>query len=204
MLRPLFFTLSLALVGGFAAPEAAAAPAARCKAEKKKPKKPRAVRAPKAKVRAKKEKPAPAPKPVTAQTIKLWEKKGLADAEIVEKAEERGYVVGAAEKKRLEKLKVRRSLIAALGGAPAAAPVAVAAKQPIDLQKVIHPSEIDFDSVPPPSGMPRALAEKQEREKDEKKLDTSLRPSAPFEGTRKPASASDGSGRRVVFSAGAQ
>ncbi|MCK6546085.1 hypothetical protein L6R52_09465 [Myxococcota bacterium] len=45
--------------------------------------------------------------------------------------------------------------------------------------ELVEPNEIDFDSVPPPSGMPRKYASDQAPAK--KQLDRSLRPSAPFD-----------------------
>ena len=159
--RRLVFALALLVGGALAAPDATAAPArgsALCK--KKKAKKAKAAKAAKAPKAAKAKK-------VTAKTIKGWQKKGLTDEEIVKLAAESGYAVTKKETKRLKKLKVRPSLMAALSGAPAAPPAAAAPKgpQPIDIGKIIDPNDIDFDSVPPPQGMDMRYADAHRAEK---------------------------------------
>lgn len=117
-----------------------------------------------------------------ARAAKRMQKRGMTDAQIVAKAEAAGYVMNAKQERQMKKLRVRKSLIAALSGAPmddapkAAAPIPAA--KPIDLNHTIDPNEIDFDSVAPPDGAPKVVAKKVEPEK--KGLDTSLRPSAPF------------------------
>lgn len=83
-----------------------------------------------------------------------------------------------------------------------AAPVqkkAVPAKRKaIKLEILSSDTDIDFDSIPPPAGMPATKATK--RAEDSHQLDRSLRPSAPFE----PGSGASDDGaptrRRVVIS----
>jgi hypothetical protein len=109
---------------------------------------------------------------VTAKTIAKWQKKKMPQDQIVEKAMAAGYKVTKLEKKRLLKYKVKKPLIAKLEEAQKApAPAAMVAeaspnKTPtFDLDKTMDPNEIDFDSVPPPKGMPPEIEKKQAAEK---------------------------------------
>src|SRR5688572_16201220 len=116
----------------------------------------------------------PAKAKVNALTISKWQKKKVPDDQIVEKATAAGYKVTKAEKKKLLKYKVKKPLIARLEGKAAEGAVADAApatKAPpsFDLEKTMDPNDIDFDSVPPPKGMPDDLAKKQKQEATESK-----------------------------------
>ncbi|MEQ8279242.1 MAG: hypothetical protein RMA76_17555 [Deltaproteobacteria bacterium] len=158
---------------GLVAPEIAFADrptAGQCKRKKQK-KRRKARRARRARARR--------AKAFNARTIKKLQRKGYTNDEIVEKARAANYVVTKKQKRRLKKMRVRRSLIAALATPAPAKAVAPAKPQPIDLDRTIDPNEIDFDSVPPPDGMPTGYAVKP-KPAEKKKLDTSLRPSAPF------------------------
>jgi hypothetical protein len=143
---------------------------------------------------------------VTAATIAKWQKQKLSPDEIVEKATAAGYVVTKSEKAKLKRLKVKPLVITKLEmskkDAPAPAVAAPAKKKDpeFNLDRTINPNDIDFDSVPPPNGMPAEYARKQKAEQEQKKLDTSMRPSAPFEEDGSDAKKND-SGKRVVFAA---
>ncbi len=170
------FALGLGLLAGLGlvAPEIAFADrptAGQCK--RKKSKKRRKAR------KARRARRARRAKAFNARTIKKLQRKGYTNDEIVEKARAANYVVTKKQKRRLKKMRVRRTLIAALAAPAPAKAVAPAKPQPIDLDKTIDPNEIDFDSVPPPDGMPTGYAAKP-KPAEKKKLDTSLRPSAPF------------------------
>ena len=137
-------------------------------------------------------------KKVTAKTIARWQKQKMPREEIVEKAAAAGYKVTKLEKRKLLRYKVKRPLIAQLEGAQKAAPApaseaALATKTPLkfDLEKTMDPNDIDFDSVPPPKGMPTDLAKKQ-RDEAEKKP-------APAPAPRK---SDDNKEKRVVIAAG--
>lgn len=200
----LALALSLALVGELALPSFAdAAPAVSCKRKKgKKAKKKKARRARRAEAATPK---AKKPRKVTYKTVlRMWKKKKGEDA-IVAAATEAGYVPSDKDVRILKKRKLPASLIAALQGAPEA-PVAAATPTPatrkVDLDKITRPEDIDFDDVPPPKGMPAWVKKQQEARAAEaekkKKLDTSLRPSAPFEEKARTAAGGDGEARRVV------
>lgn len=198
----------------------------------------------------KKKKAAPAaqeaPKKLTSADILKWHKAGLSDDEIVARADAGGFKLTALAVSRLKKAHAPKSLILALSGKPAEAPAAeeaaptpaaaparatVAAKpeapkvKPINITDLTDPNDIDFDSVPPPAGVPK---EYQSSPKSshvasapaKKQLDRSVRPSAPFEAPKqaaqpqaRPASASRGQAgaggnaapqagkKRVVFAA---
>lgn len=158
-----------------------------CKKKRKKRKKRRARRNRRAKKR------------VTAKKIKRWQKRGLTNEEIVAKAEAAGYKVTKREARKLRRFKVRKSLRLALAGKTAApAEAAPAAPMKIDLNHTMDPNDIDFDSVPPPDGTPTKYSKLESPQKEKKKLDTSLRPSAPF--VEKAKKADDGpKKKRVVF-----
>ncbi len=136
-----------------------------------------------------------------ARTVKRLQKRGLTDAQIVAKAKKANYVMNKKQERRMKRMRVRRSLIAALAAPATDAPVASApipAAKPIDLNNTIDPNDIDFDSVPPPDGMPTVARKKAEPEK--KGLDTSLRPSAPFV-AKKAAPAEKKAPRKVLTAA---
>lgn len=164
LLRRIVLALTLLVGSTFAVPDAVAAPTrSLCKKKKKAKKKAKKAKAAAAEPEAKAKK-------VTAKSIKAWEKKGLNDEEIVKLAAEGGYKASKKEAKKLKKLKVRPTLLAALTGAPAPAPAATAAAtpkgpQPIDINTVIDPNEIDFDSVAPPKGMDMRYADAHRAEK---------------------------------------
>ena len=143
LLRRLTLALTLVVGGAFAIPEPVeAAPQADsvCKRKKRRSKRRRK-------------------KKLSAKTIKRWQKKGLSNERIVEKARARGYKVTKRERRKLKRARVRKSLIAALA-APAAKRVAApSGPQPIDIEKTIDPNEIDFDSVAPPEGMDMRYAD---------------------------------------------
>lgn len=140
---------------------------AEAKAKKKKPKK------------GKKPKAEAAPKKVTAQAILKWHKSGMTEDEIVARASEAGYSPTAKDRAALKKGKAPKSLIAALDPGSAAEPVAEEKPKAIDLTQMTDPNDIDFDSVPPPSGVPAKY--KQSAAAPKKQLDHSARPSAPFD-----------------------
>lgn len=143
----------------------------------------------------KKKKKAPkaeaAPKKITAKSLLKWKKSGMTDDEIVAKAQSSGYELTSKDKAALKKAKAK-SLIAAFSGSSGAAEeeveevAATPVKKPIDLSEITAPEDIDFDSVPPPTGVPNQHV-KQQQVAEKKKLDTSVRPAAPFEEEKKPA-----------------
>ena len=152
LIKRLALALTLMVGGTFVVPDAVAAPT-RTACKKKR-----------AKAKAKKA------KKVTAKNIKAWQKKGLTDEEIVKLATEGGYKVTKKETKKLKKLKVRTTLVAALstpvgGTTTAAAAPAPKGPEPIDIDTVIDPNDIDFDSVPPPKGMDMRYADAHRAEK---------------------------------------
>jgi hypothetical protein len=154
--------LPVVLAFGMLAPAAIAEATSRpgiCKAKKKK-------KAVKRKKRVKRAKPK-----VTARTIAKWQRKKMPHDQIVEKALAAGYKVTKAEKRKLLKLKVKKPLIARLEN-PVESEPALAAAAPatpkFDLDKTIDPNSIDFDSVPPPKGMPEGYAKKQREEAERK------------------------------------
>ncbi len=136
------------------------------------------------------------PKKVTAQSILQMHKKGMTDDEIVARADKAGYSMSAKDRATLKKGHAPKSLMSALDPqgasepAPAkAAPVektVVAEKkpEPINIHKVTDPNDIDFDSVPPPAGMPKQYTQHQEPAK--KQLDRSTRPPRPSMRRKKP------------------
>jgi hypothetical protein len=138
---------------------------------------------------------APKKAKITARTIAKWQKKKMKPDLIVEKAMAGGYKITKAEKKKLLKLKVKKPLIAKLElaqkeqAAPVTAsvdaPAAAPKKEPFDPNKTIDPNSIDFDSVPPPKGMPPGIKQTETKPKNE------------------PAPAKEQSkGKREVFAAG--
>lgn len=146
---------------------------------------------------------------VTARTIARWQRKRLKEDAIVARAMKAGYKVESRrEKRRLRKYRVRKSLIAKLVTATEQkkAPAKAQPKAPeFNLDKTIDPNEIDFDSVPPPTGIPDRYSSNGANEKDQK-LDTSLRPSA-FDPKAKSKSTAqetedESKKKRVVFAAG--
>lgn len=178
---------------------------------------------------------APAPargKKVTAKTILRWKKAGLDDETIAAKASAAGYHLTSRDKAKLKRHHASKALLGALANprkdesrreerrAPgedrrSAAPVTVAsaapaARRPLDLTKKVRPEDIDFESVPPPAGIPKEYVRADRNAPAKKHLDHSLRPAAPFEESAPPpptretkvASTSGDRGRqRVVFAA---
>jgi hypothetical protein len=135
---------------------------------------------------------------LTALSISKLQKKKVPEDQIVEQATAAGYRVTKAEKKKLLKYKVKKPLIARLESIGKAAPVAGASpatKAPpsFDLEKTIDPNDIDFDSVPPPKGMPDDLAKKQRNEAEAEKKP------AP---AKQPLKSDDKKEKRVVIAAG--
>lgn len=96
---------------------------------------------------------------ITARTIKRWQNKGWTDARIVARAEKAGYRATKREQARLRKARVRRSLRTALVRRTAEPRGAAR----FNLHQSIDPNDIDFDSVPPPDGMPEELAKAHRR-----------------------------------------
>lgn len=147
---------------------------------------------------------------VTARTIARWQRRRVKENTIVARAMKAGYEVKTRrERRRLRKYRVRRSLIAKLATATKKknrAPPPEKKAPDFNLDKTIDPNEIDFDSVPPPSGIPDEYSS-NEQKGDQHKLNTSLRPSA-FDPNAKPKHAKDDADqedskkKRVVFAAG--
>jgi hypothetical protein len=130
------------------------------------------------------------PKKVTVKTIFRWRKSGLSDAEIASKANDAGYQLTAADKAKLKKGHASKALIAALGGKdaePEAAKATVAqapapSAKPTTPGRMIDPNEIDFDSVPPPAGIPsQYMQSNHPSPKKKPPIDRSMRPSAAFD-----------------------
>lgn len=128
---------------------------------------------------------------VTAAAIVKWSKKGESDGEILSRVEAAGYVASKKDIKLLQKKKVSRDLIAALGG-PAAGPTKASArmemadatpapKAKVDLTKPAAVKDIDFDDVAPPPGTPGWVEDKQKSDAPATKIDRSTRPSNPAE-----------------------
>ncbi len=183
---PAALVLGLALCPGWA--EAAPSNSAACKAKRasrKKGTKRRGHRvAPKKRAHPK----------VTAATIAKWQKRKVPQDQIVEKATAAGYKVTKIEKKRLLRLKVKKPLIAKLEEAqkvPGALAQATPAAPSFNLEETIDPNDIDFDSVPPPKGMPAGMAQKQKEEAAKKPL-----AAEPAEKSEEPKT------KRVVIAAG--
>lgn len=193
--------LSLGLLAGLGlvAPDLAFAErpstSASCKRAKKNKKKKRSKRKARRARRASKKKI----RRVTAKQIKRMQRRGLTDDQIVAKAHAAKYKLTKRERRQLKRLRVRKTLIAALDRPVASTVAAAAPAEPLkfDLDKTIDPNDIDFDSVPPPEGMPTEFAKKPEPKKG---LNTSLRPSAPFV-AKSPAAAGEKKERRVIVSA---
>jgi hypothetical protein len=136
------------------------------------------------KKKKKAKKAAAAPKKITAATLIKWRKSGMTDDEIVAKAQAADYVMSSKDKAALKKAKAK-SLIAAFSGSSASeeeesVEVAAPARKAIDINDITNPEDIDFDSVPPPTGIPKEHVQKSATP-EKKKLDTSVRPAAPFE-----------------------
>lgn len=144
ILRRLTLALALLIGGAFAVPDLAEA-------------RPDAERSTCKKKRRKRRKKA---KKVTAKTIKRWQRKGWSDAKIVKKAKARGYKLTKREKRKLKKLKVRKSLRLALATpTKAEAKPARTGPAPIRVDAEMDPNDIDFDSVAPPAGMDMRFAD---------------------------------------------
>lgn len=123
-----------------------------------------------------------APNDVTAHSIVQWKKQGVSDEDIVARASEAGYRPTPRDRARLKKARVSKSLLLALEGRSAGEATSPSAKgaRPIDVTKLTNPNDIDFDSVPPPQGIPKQYGAPGTKPQP-KKLDHSTRPSAPFE-----------------------
>lgn len=156
-MRRLTLALALLVGGAFAVPDTAfARPSAESSLCKKK------KRSKKRRRKAKKAK-----RKITAKTIKRWQKKGWSNEKIVKKAQARGYKVTKRERRKLKKLRVRKSLRLALAkpaAAPAAKPAPSGPKR-IDIEAEMDPNDIDFDSVAPPAGMDMRFADAHRAEK---------------------------------------
>ncbi len=199
LLRRLITLLAFALAFGLAAPEGSFTPSfdgiqsVEAKSKKRRRRKRRRRRA---KRRASKK--------VTAKKISRWQRKGWSHDKILQKATAANYKVTKRERRRLKKYRVKRSLIKKLANLEAAeaTPVRTAAQpnKPINIHETIDPNEIDFDEVPPPDGMPTKYATSQKQEK--KRLNTSLRPSAPFKAKASVEETGAPRKRRVVIAAG--
>ncbi len=127
---------------------------------------------------------------VTSKSIIKWKKHGLLDDEIVQRASDGGFKMTPLAKASLKKARISKSLMAQLEGKPAPTNVGremtipeekPAAKKPVNLAQVGDPNDIDFDSVPPPKGIPEKYVHKDPPKKAT--MDRSTRPSAPFEET---------------------
>jgi hypothetical protein len=150
----------------------------------------------------KKNKAAPAAtaeKKITSKEVIAWKKSGMSDDEIVSRANEGGFRMTALAKSRLQKAHTPKSLMAALEGKPVEAKPVEAKKadeskaeisitasrpknagpKPININHMIDPNEIDFDSVPPPAGIPQKYVSSNQPKKPQ--IDRSMRPSAPFD-----------------------
>lgn len=170
-----FALLSLVSFGSIALAAPAAEASSVCAKKKKKSKK----------------KKAAAPKAVTAETLLKWRRAGMTDDEVAARAISAGYVLTEKDKTKLKKAKAR-TLIGALEGSSgsedegedqemiAGETKAAPSSKPININKITAPEDIDFDDVPPPSGVPSKYATAK-KEPEKKKLDTSTRPSAAFE-----------------------
>jgi hypothetical protein len=127
---------------------------------------------------------------VTSKSIIKWKKQGLSDDAIVERANDSGFKMTPIAKTSLKRARISKSLLAQLEGKPAATNVGremtipeekPAAKKPVNLAQVGDPNDIDFDSVPPPKGIPEKYVHKDPPKRAT--IDRSTRPSAPFEET---------------------
>lgn len=130
------------------------------------------------------------PKKITADTLLKWKRAGMTDDEVAARATSAGYTMNERAKAKLKKAHATKliGMLVPAGGAaeeeddaPMVAEIKVAkptnAARPIDINKITAPEDIDFDSVPPPQGLPEKYVTKQP---EKKKLDTSTRPAAPF------------------------
>ncbi len=170
-LRRLALMLALVMGVSFSVPEPAQAASVSTACKKKKKRKKKRY----SKKRKKRRKKSKKARKVTAKSIKRWQKKGLSNEEIVEKALAKGWKNTKRNRKKLRRARVRKSLRKAFlaqykasKNVDLAATSAPAAAKPINIHETIDPDDIDFDSVPPPDGMPAELA-RQHREEAARK-----------------------------------
>lgn len=91
---------------------------------------------------------------ISAKTIARWHKRGDSQDDIVARAREAGWTATKRDARSLKRAKVPATLIAELRPAVPEVAAAPAPKAKVDLTKPANPTEIDFDSVPPPPGSP--------------------------------------------------
>jgi hypothetical protein len=161
----------------------------------------------------KKKKPAAAKKPINADTLIKWRRSGMTDDEIAARAISAGYKLTAKDRAKLKKAKAK-SLIASLEPEQAdeeeeAQPVKVAKptepeKKPIDINKITREEDIDFDSVPPPTGMPKEYAQKPQEKPAAKPVVKKAPPAQTSQPSQPVAEASSTPKKRVVYTAGDQ
>jgi len=176
IIRILCVVISLSLVASIPAASVEASPLAK-KSSIRKAKQKRAKK--RARKRAKKK--------VTYKKILKWWRAGTSNKKILRRAKKARYVPSKKDIRRLKKKGVSKKLISRLkdgklktkkGKTQAKRQFVQRRPKKIDIKTVYSEDEMDFDSVPPPSGMPTWTQEKKAPAK--KTLDRSLRPSAPF------------------------
>ena len=134
-------------------------------------------------------------KKVTYKKILKWWKAGTSNDRIIARARKAGYVASDKDIKRLKKRRVSANLLAALQGVEAPQRK-VARTKKIDIHTIYSDDDMDFDSVPPPKGLPAFVQNKRPAAK--KSIDRSLRPSAPFKNTKSTNGARSAKRRTVV------
>ena len=122
-------------------------------------------------------------KKVTYKKILKWWKAGTSDARILARAKRAGYVPSKRDLRKLKKKHVSKRLITALRtGKIKSKKGRAAPNRAVDFKTMYTEDDVDFDSVPPPAGTPEFV--QQNRPSAKKSIDRSLRPSAPFKGSK--------------------
>ena len=206
-LRSALTIMTLAVGVGMVTPTISSAdPHARSSLGKKSKKKPKPKKAEKAATKEAKV------APVDVRTLVTWFRAGIDSEEIIARARKAGYVANKRDQKKLAERHLPASLIATLSKA---APTESTPAEPtesdpaeddsdepkkaenaskngkkktegIDLETIVDPNEIDFDSIPPPDGTPKQEAPRAAGSTAPSKSDVTKKPTQRSAQPRKP------------------